>query len=154
MQRRELRPKRELLSLLQRLNDYVSISTRRMYTQQVTSTEMLQRPLSDYRRLYTYWVYWLPSCSGSLYTTKHIRRCIAESASKVWTRSSLPLHVMRQRTIAHARTCLLQDLCRLSAASVPGTCQSSLRTPNVIAYAKHTGTAFAGHLYADCKSTM
>ena len=24
----------------------------------------------------------------------------------------------------------------------------------VIAYAKHTGTAFAGHLYADCKSTM
>ncbi|CAI5714813.1 unnamed protein product [Peronospora destructor] len=50
MQRRELRPKRELLSLLQRLNDCVSISARRMYTQQMTSTEMLQRPLSDTRR--------------------------------------------------------------------------------------------------------
>ena len=120
MQRRELRPKRELLSLLQRLNDYdVSISTRRMYTQQVTSTEMLQRPLSDYRRLYTYWVYWLPSCSGSLYTTKHIRRRIAESASKVWTRSSLPLHVMRKRT-------------RLSLGLVSRHCvrPSLLRTPS------------------------
>ncbi|CAI5738195.1 unnamed protein product [Peronospora destructor] len=50
MQRRELRPKRELLSLLQRLNDCVRISARRMYTQQMTSTEMLQRPLSDTRR--------------------------------------------------------------------------------------------------------
>ncbi|CAI5705816.1 hypothetical protein KXD40_000751 [Peronospora effusa] len=48
MQRRELR---EVLSLLQRLNDCVSISARRMYTQQVTLTEMLQCSLSDTRRL-------------------------------------------------------------------------------------------------------
>lgn len=122
MQRRELRPKRELLSLLQRLNDYVSISTRRMYTQQVTSTEMLQcRFLTIVDCIATGYIGFLHA-AVHYNTTKHIRRRIAESASKVWTRSSLPLHVMRQRTIAHARTCLLQDLCRLSAASVPGTC--------------------------------
>ncbi|CAI5741252.1 unnamed protein product [Peronospora farinosa] len=48
MQRRELR---EVLSLLQQPNDCVSILARRMYTQQVTPTEMLQCSLSDNRRV-------------------------------------------------------------------------------------------------------
>ncbi|CAH0519480.1 unnamed protein product [Peronospora belbahrii] len=51
MDRRELRPKRELLTLLQRLNDCVGVSARHVYTHQLTPTELLQRPLSETRRL-------------------------------------------------------------------------------------------------------
>ncbi|KAG4061769.1 hypothetical protein PC123_g3395 [Phytophthora cactorum] len=50
MQRRQLRPKRELLALLQRLNDCVGVSARHVYTQQITVSELLQRPQSEIRR--------------------------------------------------------------------------------------------------------
>ncbi|KAG7379507.1 hypothetical protein PHYPSEUDO_008517 [Phytophthora pseudosyringae] len=50
MPRRELRPTRELLALLQRLNDCVGVSARHMYTQQVAASELLQRPQSEIRR--------------------------------------------------------------------------------------------------------
>ncbi|KAK1937886.1 hypothetical protein P3T76_009623 [Phytophthora citrophthora] len=47
---RELRPKRELLTLLRRLNDCVGVSARHVYTQQTTVPELLQRLQSDIRR--------------------------------------------------------------------------------------------------------
>ncbi|ETP51395.1 hypothetical protein F442_03490 [Phytophthora nicotianae P10297] len=50
MQRRQLRPKRELLALLQRLNDCVGVSARHVYTQQIAVSELLQRPQSEIRR--------------------------------------------------------------------------------------------------------
>jgi hypothetical protein len=50
MERRELRPKRELLALLTRLNDCVGVSARRVFTQQVTTAELLQLPPGETRR--------------------------------------------------------------------------------------------------------
>ncbi|KAI9916283.1 hypothetical protein PsorP6_017950 [Peronosclerospora sorghi] len=48
----ELRPKREFVSLLQQLKDCVGISARRAFAQQVTPSELLQRPQSELRKLF------------------------------------------------------------------------------------------------------
>uniref|UniRef100_M4BW74 C2H2-type domain-containing protein n=1 Tax=Hyaloperonospora arabidopsidis (strain Emoy2) TaxID=559515 RepID=M4BW74_HYAAE len=50
-QPRELRPKRALLALLQRLNDCVSVSARRLLTQQLPSSTLLQLPRSELQQL-------------------------------------------------------------------------------------------------------
>ncbi|KAL3669128.1 hypothetical protein V7S43_005512 [Phytophthora oleae] len=47
---RELRPKRELLSLLRELNECVGVSARHVYTQQMTVSELLRGPQCDIRR--------------------------------------------------------------------------------------------------------
>ncbi|TDH72568.1 hypothetical protein CCR75_007783 [Bremia lactucae] len=50
MQHERLRAKREILVLVERLNDCVSASARRMYTQHVLASALLQRPQSEIRR--------------------------------------------------------------------------------------------------------
>ncbi|KAF4043753.1 F-box domain [Phytophthora infestans] len=45
-----MRPKRELLALLQRLNNSVGISARHVYTRQIAVSELLQCPQSEIRR--------------------------------------------------------------------------------------------------------
>ncbi|KAL4093509.1 hypothetical protein PRIC1_010943 [Phytophthora ramorum] len=52
MQRRELRPRQELLSLLDYLNDVVGLSARYVFQQQLTPPQLLQTPQSELRRVF------------------------------------------------------------------------------------------------------
>eukprot|EP00644_Phytophthora_capsici_P016482 jgi/Phyca11/124041/e_gw1.52.119.1 len=87
MPRRELRPKRELLTLLRRLNDCVGVSARHVYTQQTTVSELLQCPHSDIRQqlpeLCGFIDSLLPSTSSSL-----IRRAFRHPDAQWLSRSA------------------------------------------------------------------